>query len=102
MGQSSFDMKFFRLLRRFEIKSVTPTHISRAIFVAVGNVPLPILPQKSRTGEALAGVRKCAVISGQGFLGRALLPSFDKKHNVRIPVKWHRRRNFQGHQRVGS
>lgn len=35
-------MKFFRLLRHFEIKSVNPTHISRAILVAVGNVPLPI------------------------------------------------------------
>lgn len=88
MGQGSFDMKFLRLLRHFEIKSVNPTDISRAVLVALGNVPLPVSHHKGAgAGEALAGVRNCAVIAGQGFLSRALLPSSDKKHNLRIPVE---------------
>lgn len=88
VAQSSLDMKFFRLLRHFEIKPINPTYISRAVLAAVGNVPLPLSYHKrAGAGEAQAAVRKCAVISGQGFVSRALLPSFDKKHDLRIPVK---------------
>ena len=41
-GQSNFDMKFFRILRHFQIKSINLTHISHWTLVAFINVSLPV------------------------------------------------------------
>lgn len=97
VGQSSFDMKFFRLLGHFEVKSTDPSDISRAELAAVGKVPLPVCCHEGAgAGEALPGPG-----NARGLLSWALLPSFDKKHNLEFLCR-KRGRELQGRQRVGS
>lgn len=91
MGQSSFDIKFLRLPRHFEIKSMNPTPILGALV----NVPLPVSSHK-RSGIGNWGgsgwSQNSAVISGQS--SAALL-----WQKAQFPNRSGKLCNFQGHQR---